>query len=120
MSAGAGTPSIETRELTIRFGGHVAVDQVSCEFLPGTRVLRAKIEVTDLPRRQQQSAALASLYGKQARRYFEEGGDPAGLARFILVRRPLPGQGDGLVEDGKLQWHVGRPVGTSCELVTSG
>lgn len=36
MSAGAGTPSIETRELTIRFGGHVAVDSVSCRFFPGT------------------------------------------------------------------------------------
>jgi len=30
------TPSFETRELTIRFGGHVAVDAVSCAFRPGT------------------------------------------------------------------------------------
>ncbi len=30
------TPSLETRELTVRFGGHVAVDAVSCAFLPGT------------------------------------------------------------------------------------
>ncbi|MBN9462375.1 MAG: ABC transporter ATP-binding protein [Burkholderiales bacterium] len=30
------TPSLETRGLTIRFGGHVAVDAVSCAFLPGT------------------------------------------------------------------------------------
>ncbi|MDT3678505.1 MAG: ABC transporter ATP-binding protein [Burkholderiaceae bacterium] len=30
------TPSLETRELTIRFGGHVAVDSVSCAFRPGT------------------------------------------------------------------------------------
>jgi branched-chain amino acid transport system ATP-binding protein len=30
------TPSLETRQLTIRFGGHVAVDSVSCAFLPGT------------------------------------------------------------------------------------
>ncbi len=29
------TPSLETRGLTIRFGGHVAVDHVSCAFLPG-------------------------------------------------------------------------------------
>jgi branched-chain amino acid transport system ATP-binding protein len=29
------TPSLETRELTIRFGGHVAVDHVSCAFFPG-------------------------------------------------------------------------------------
>jgi branched-chain amino acid transport system ATP-binding protein len=29
-------PSIETRDLTIRFGGHVAVDAVSCAFHPGT------------------------------------------------------------------------------------
>ena len=29
-------PSLETRELTIRFGGHVAVNAVSCAFLPGT------------------------------------------------------------------------------------
>jgi branched-chain amino acid transport system ATP-binding protein len=29
-------PSLETRELTIRFGGHVAVDGVSCAFVPGT------------------------------------------------------------------------------------
>jgi branched-chain amino acid transport system ATP-binding protein len=29
------TPSLETRELTIRFGGHVAVDHVSCAFRPG-------------------------------------------------------------------------------------
>ncbi|MBQ0930570.1 ABC transporter ATP-binding protein [Ideonella alba] len=27
---------LETRGLTIRFGGHVAVDQVSCAFAPGT------------------------------------------------------------------------------------
>jgi branched-chain amino acid transport system ATP-binding protein len=28
-------PSLETRDLTIRFGGHVAVDSVSCAFRPG-------------------------------------------------------------------------------------
>ncbi len=27
---------LETRELTVRFGGHVAVDRVSCAFQPGT------------------------------------------------------------------------------------
>ena len=27
---------LETRNLTIRFGGHVAVDRVSCAFHPGT------------------------------------------------------------------------------------
>jgi len=30
------TPVLETRGLTIRFGGHVAVDAVSCNFQPGT------------------------------------------------------------------------------------
>jgi branched-chain amino acid transport system ATP-binding protein len=29
------TPSLETRDLTIRFGGHIAVDHVSCSFFPG-------------------------------------------------------------------------------------
>ncbi|WP_193557310.1 ABC transporter ATP-binding protein [Microvirga pakistanensis] len=29
-------PALETRGLTIRFGGHVAVDNVSCQFTPGT------------------------------------------------------------------------------------
>ena len=29
------TPSLETRDLTIRFGGHVAVDGVTCAFQPG-------------------------------------------------------------------------------------
>jgi branched-chain amino acid transport system ATP-binding protein len=29
-------PSLSTRELTIRFGGHVAVDAVSADFYPGT------------------------------------------------------------------------------------
>ncbi len=29
-------PALETRGLTIRFGGHVAVDDVSCRFTPGT------------------------------------------------------------------------------------
>jgi len=29
-------PVLETRELTIRFGGHVAVNAVSCAFEPGT------------------------------------------------------------------------------------
>jgi branched-chain amino acid transport system ATP-binding protein len=29
-------PALETEDLTIRFGGHVAVDRVSCAFLPGT------------------------------------------------------------------------------------
>ncbi len=33
MAAGA---ALETRDLTIRFGGHVAVDRVSCRFEPGT------------------------------------------------------------------------------------
>ena len=32
----AGTPVLETRGLTIRFGGHVAVNAVSCGFAPGT------------------------------------------------------------------------------------
>ena len=32
---GLRAPSLETRELTIRFGGHVAVDAVSCVFRPG-------------------------------------------------------------------------------------
>src|SRR3954449_10636233 len=30
------TLSLETRDLTIRFGGHVAVNAVSCAFAPGT------------------------------------------------------------------------------------
>jgi branched-chain amino acid transport system ATP-binding protein len=30
------SPVLETRGLTIRFGGHVAVDAVSCSFQPGT------------------------------------------------------------------------------------
>jgi branched-chain amino acid transport system ATP-binding protein len=34
-TAGA-APALETRGLTIRFGGHVAVDHVSCRFSPGT------------------------------------------------------------------------------------
>ena len=29
------TPSLETQNLTVRFGGHVAVDHVSCAFFPG-------------------------------------------------------------------------------------
>jgi branched-chain amino acid transport system ATP-binding protein len=29
-------PSLSTRDLTIRFGGHVAVDAVTCDFYPGT------------------------------------------------------------------------------------
>ena len=29
-------PVLETRDLTIRFGGHVAVDRVSCRFAPGS------------------------------------------------------------------------------------
>ena len=29
-------PVLETRDLTIRFGGHVAVDAVSCRFAPGS------------------------------------------------------------------------------------
>ena len=35
-SAPMPTPAIETRDLTIRFGGHVAVDAVSCAFHSGT------------------------------------------------------------------------------------
>ncbi|WP_272942877.1 ABC transporter ATP-binding protein [Cupriavidus basilensis] len=31
----AGPPALETRDLTIRFGGHVAVNAVSCAFRPG-------------------------------------------------------------------------------------
>src|SRR3546814_20770245 len=30
------TPALETRDLTIRFGGHVAVNAVNCAFHPGT------------------------------------------------------------------------------------
>jgi branched-chain amino acid transport system ATP-binding protein len=36
VTAGGQTAALETRELTIRFGGHVAVNQVSCAFHPGT------------------------------------------------------------------------------------
>ncbi|HEX7250916.1 MAG TPA: ABC transporter ATP-binding protein [Burkholderiales bacterium] len=36
MADAAGRPALETRGLTIRFGGHVAVDRVSCAFRPGT------------------------------------------------------------------------------------
>jgi branched-chain amino acid transport system ATP-binding protein len=32
----AAAPSLATRGLTIRFGGHVAVNDVSCDFYPGT------------------------------------------------------------------------------------
>ncbi len=32
----AGTPSLSTRDLTIRFGGHVAVNAVTADFYPGT------------------------------------------------------------------------------------
>jgi branched-chain amino acid transport system ATP-binding protein len=32
----AAAPTLETRDLTIRFGGHVAVDRVSCAFQRGT------------------------------------------------------------------------------------
>jgi branched-chain amino acid transport system ATP-binding protein len=35
-SAPIPSPALETRGLTIRFGGHVAVDDVSCSFTPGT------------------------------------------------------------------------------------
>jgi branched-chain amino acid transport system ATP-binding protein len=35
-SAPSEPPVLETRELTIRFGGHVAVNAVSCAFRPGT------------------------------------------------------------------------------------
>jgi branched-chain amino acid transport system ATP-binding protein len=36
MSATAQQPSLSTRDLTIRFGGHVAVNQVTADFYPGT------------------------------------------------------------------------------------
>lgn len=32
----ATVPVLETQDLTIRFGGHVAVNKVTCSFLPGT------------------------------------------------------------------------------------
>jgi branched-chain amino acid transport system ATP-binding protein len=35
-SNGTPAPSLSTRDLTIRFGGHVAVDGVSADFYPGT------------------------------------------------------------------------------------
>ena len=35
-SSPTSTPALETRGLTIRFGGHVAVNDVSCRFSPGT------------------------------------------------------------------------------------
>ena len=34
--SGLETPSLETRDLTVRFGGHVAVNAVSCAFQAGT------------------------------------------------------------------------------------
>ena len=36
MTSEQATPALETRGLTIRFGGHVAVNDVSCRFIPGT------------------------------------------------------------------------------------
>ncbi len=39
LSEGEGAKTmLETTDLTIRFGGHVAVDHVSCRFEPGTLV----------------------------------------------------------------------------------
>jgi branched-chain amino acid transport system ATP-binding protein len=35
-TTGSSGPTLETRDLTIRFGGHVAVNAVSCAFAPGT------------------------------------------------------------------------------------
>jgi branched-chain amino acid transport system ATP-binding protein len=35
-SSQAISPALETRDLTVRFGGHVAVNRVSCAFQPGT------------------------------------------------------------------------------------
>ena len=35
MEVSAAAPSLETRGLTVRFGGHVAVNAVSCAFRPG-------------------------------------------------------------------------------------
>ena len=35
ITGGAATPTLETKNLTIRFGGHVAVDSVTCAFRPG-------------------------------------------------------------------------------------
>jgi branched-chain amino acid transport system ATP-binding protein len=36
MTASSQQPSLSTRDLTIRFGGHVAVDAVTADFYPGT------------------------------------------------------------------------------------
>jgi branched-chain amino acid transport system ATP-binding protein len=36
MAGSAPRPSLSTRDLTIRFGGHVAVNQVTADFYPGT------------------------------------------------------------------------------------
>ncbi|GGC67083.1 ABC transporter ATP-binding protein [Chelatococcus reniformis] len=36
MAPAPSPPALETRDLTIRFGGHVAVDAVNCAFHPGT------------------------------------------------------------------------------------
>jgi branched-chain amino acid transport system ATP-binding protein len=36
MTAQAQQPSLSTRDLTIRFGGHVAVNAVTADFYPGT------------------------------------------------------------------------------------
>jgi len=36
MAGSAQQPSLSTRGLTVRFGGHVAVDQVTADFYPGT------------------------------------------------------------------------------------
>jgi branched-chain amino acid transport system ATP-binding protein len=36
MTASSQQPSLSTRDLTIRFGGHVAVDTVTADFYPGT------------------------------------------------------------------------------------
>ena len=74
-------PSLSTRDLTIRFGGHVAVNQVTADFYPGTLTVidaRTRAKMRDVSVSGEGAAGQVTiLFGPNGRLYAAETGRDA-------------------------------------------
>ena len=90
-------PVLETRDLTIRFGGHVAVDAVSCAFRPGTLTAivgpngAGKTTYFNLISGQlRATAGTVSLYGEEITRLAAPERTRRGLGRAFQLTNLFP------------------------------
>jgi branched-chain amino acid transport system ATP-binding protein len=90
-------PSLSTHELTIRFGGHVAVNRVSADFYPGTLTVivgpngAGKTTYFNLMSGQlQASAGTVKLFGEDITRYGPAKRTKLGIGRAFQLTNLFP------------------------------